>query len=166
VSERTLRVLLVVLSVAVGGVGGYVYGFGSGRTAVRGYEVAQDLVTPANDLRSDRMRRDGVRRVTRELAEFQARFHAERGRYAGWDSIPVPTNGYTLDKRALVIDWRPPEQWQYWGTIVRDERIPRGEHCAVILGKEPAYVGGIVLRRSGRVRCSWDLATRINGWLR
>ena len=157
---------LVVLSAAVFGAGGYAFGLASGGSAIRAYEVVQDLVTPADNLRRDRVRRDGIRQVTRELAEFQSRFYAERGRYAGWDSIPMVTDGYALDKRALVEAWRPPEQWTFWGVIVRDEEVPRGEHCAVLLGKEPAYVGGVVLRRAGRVRCSWDLATRINGWLR
>ena len=35
--------------------------------------------------------------------------------------------------------------------------------CAVSVGRVPSYVGGIVLRRSGEVRCSHDLATRVDG---
>ncbi|MBW3535269.1 MAG: hypothetical protein KY453_08660 [Gemmatimonadetes bacterium] len=35
--------------------------------------------------------------------------------------------------------------------------------CAVAVGRVPSYVGGIVLRRSGEVRCSHDLAARIDG---
>ena len=158
-SERTLRVIVVAMSVSLVGAGGYLLGFIVGRGEIRAFEVAEDLVSPAADRRRVQVRRDGVRQVTSELAEFQARHYGEHGEWADRESVPVVTEGYTTTTLAS------PYRTSFWGVVVRDEDVPRGEHCAVMLGRKPAYVGGIVLRREGRVRCSWDLATRINGWL-
>ena len=155
-SEAGLRTLLIGLTVVTAAVGGYVFGVGSGRSAERTIEAAQDLVIPVDDMRRDRIRRDAMRELAGEIAEFQAAFHRANGRYARGDSLGVSTHGYYVE-------------WQNGGGFVisiMQEKGPYGEACAVAVGREPAYAAGIPLRRAGRVRCSWDLATRINRIMR
>ena len=51
-----------------------------------------------------------------------------------------------------------------WIASLNHERSPDREACSVALGVDRAYAAAIPLRGSGRVRCSWDLATKINRW--
>jgi hypothetical protein len=157
-SERALRILLVAMAALMAGIGGYVFGFASGRSAERTLEAAQDLIVPAEDVRRERIRRDGIRSMTQQVAGLQSRSHDEGAGLVTLDSLPLQTDGYVLEETTDY--WR-----SYSVVVVRDMRSPHGEVCAVSLNREPAYAAGILLRRAGRVRCSWDLATRVNLWL-
>jgi hypothetical protein len=133
-----------------------VFGPGSGRSTARMVEAAQDLLVPVEDMRRDRIRRDALRRKTEQIAEFQTAFASANGRYARGDGLGVPTDGYH-------IEWTNSDYISAgWVASVSHDQSPRGEVCAVSMGREPAYAAGIPLLRMGRVRCSWDLATRIN----
>ena len=155
-SERSLAVLVAVVAVVTAAVGGYVFGLDSGRSTARTVEAAQDLIVPVEDVRRDRIRRDAIRQKTVEIADYQSAFGRVNGRYARGDALGIPTDGYHLE-------------WTYsddlaagWVASVKHDESPHGEACAVAIGREPAHAAGIPLLRMGRVRCTWDLATRIN----
>lgn len=166
-SERNLRIVLVAITLVVGSVGGYLFGFATARSAERSLEAVHDLLVPVDDLRRERVRRDGIRGLTATVADLQSDFFEANERYASLDSIPVATEGY-------VLEVHPHPGWYgyrlgndiYWSVVVRHLESPHGEVCAVALDREPVYTAGILLKREGRVRCSWDLATRLNRWLR
>jgi len=157
-SDGTLRTLLIGTAVLVTGLGGYAFGFFTGRSGVRAMEAAQDLSVPIEDVRNDRIRRDEMRRAAEEVATRQADAYAADGRFMTLDEVAPAQDELELDGMSDYFG-------SYWVGIVRHRQGPHGELCAVALNREPVYVGGVILRRAGRVRCSWDLATRLNRWV-
>ena len=168
VSEKTRWVAIVAASFVGVGLGAYYLGFAQSRSASRSLEAAEDLLVPVDDLRRTRVRREGIRDKLERLMERQTAGHVPLTPYLPLDSMAADTVGYIVE----VVETgfcpqttggcTPDYQWM---AIARDRESAIGERCAVALNREPTYLAGIPLKREGRVRCSWDLATRINRFL-
>lgn len=159
------KLLPIVVAAVAGGVGGYFFGFAGARSATRTTEAATDLLVPAQDFRNERVRRDAIRAELRRLAGIQVAFMADSGRVADDNIVLAGSEGFILHslmrrRQRTALQGRKTEEG--WIATLSHEESPAGERCAVALGVEPAYGGGIPLRRAGRIRCSWDLATRLN----
>jgi len=150
----------VLISLGVG----YGAGRASGLSGARVGEAASDALVPVSDGMRTRSRRESIRSETRALATRQLEAYAR-------DSVFTDL-GIERGDHLFVVEDRVDDFFRYnhgrhdtaWMAVVRHRDSPIGEVCAVALNREPAYLGGIPLRREGRVRCSWDLATRINRW--
>lgn len=118
-------------------------------------EAAGDLLVPVGSYWEKRSVREAVRQELTRILEFQDEQWADSARYADVHSLP------TLSKY-LVVELSADQKARRWLAWVGHQRLPLGEGCGVAVGYESAYVGGIPLPRERRVRCSWDLATRLN----
>ncbi len=161
--ERVLIVLLLAGMTLLGGAMGYALGYFHGVSAPRLAEAVHDLSIPAIEAREERTRRAGIRRTTRRLASVQAEAFTETGVFVdleetrldnGW-AVRVYTGWYTPG----TFDYRGE---RYWAATVRDQDSPPGEFCAVAVNRDALYFAGVRLRRTERVRCSWDLANWLN----
>ena len=157
--ERKRALFVWGALVVTGFVGGYYLGFVPTQFISQAGDAAGDLLVPADDFRGQRLRREAIRSELQRVTDFQVRFRAETGDYAPTEAIPVGPEGFVLS-----ASWSPLFSYSWMGEV-RHTASPNGEVCAVALGTEPAYLAGIPLKRAGRIRCSWDLATRINRML-
>ncbi len=168
-SERTKHILVLATTVVMAGVGGYYFGFTAGRGAFRGVEAAEDLLVPLDDVRRTRIRREGIRGMLQRLAEVQVAAHSSTQQYLPLAELASDTVGYLVEEYTsqFCLPGLGGCQPDYtWMAVARQTWSPVGEVCAVALNIEPAYVGGVPLKRQGTIRCSWDLATRINRLLK
>ena len=164
-TENATRLLILAASVLGAAAGGYYFGAASSRSALRSMEAAEDLLVPVDDVRRTRVRREGIRGMLVALAEAQTAAHAAEGEYLPLEALASDTVGYLVE--TYGSQFCPPSlngcHPDYtWMAVARERWSPIGEVCAVALNIEPAHVSGIPLKRQGRVRCSWDLATRLN----
>lgn len=144
-------------------VGGYLFGFAPANVGMQGVAAVMDVVTPARRFRERRLDRQRLRSQLVRVVEIQAASLDASGDFVDMrDVSDVP------DDLAFNVVWQrrtpPPRQARppRWVADAHSTLLPRGDVCAVILNHEPGYAGGIPLKQAGRVRCSWDLATRIN----
>lgn len=168
-TDRTRNIVVIATVVGIAAFGGYYFGFTAGRSAFRSVEAAEDLLVPLDDARRTRIRREGIRRMLERLAEAQTAAHAASQQYLPLADLAGDTVGYMVD--AYTTQFCPPSMGgchpdYTWMAVARQTWSPIGEVCAVALNIEPAYVGGVPLERQGKIRCSWDLATRINRLLK
>jgi hypothetical protein len=164
-SDRGVRIAIVAASLIGGAIGGYYFGFAAGRSAARTVEAAQDLLVPVDDMRRDRVRRESTRGLLWAISRAQAAAFAASEAF-------LPLEGFTFDRDAFIVEVHADTscRWvldhclqdQRWMAVAHHVDAPHGEACAVALNVEPAHAAGIPLKREGRVRCSWDLATRLN----
>lgn len=160
--RRELLLLGAAVAVSLGL--GYGAGRASGLSAARIGEATSDVLVPASDGLRTRNRRASIRSETLDLAARQLEAYAR-------DSVFTEL-GLERGDHIFVVEDRVGHVFRYnhrrhesvWMAVVRHRDSPIGEVCAVALNREPAYLGGVPLPREGRVRCSWDLATRINRW--
>lgn len=145
-----------VAIVLVCGVTGYVLGVPSTRPVRRSAEALGDLATPATTAIG---RREATERLRAELVRFlevQEWFFRENGRIRQPADVAREEGGYVVQYQA-----DPSGGW-WMASMRRAEDSPDEAFCAVAVGRVPAYIAGIHLRRSGKVRCSTDLANRLN----
>lgn len=128
-------------------------------------DVAMDLLAPATDFRAQQARREALRGELERVAAFQLRHHDAHGQLARPDSVPglgdpfrLHLERYTPARRYQDAQGPGPQQ-AAWMTHLES---PEGEFCAVTFGTEPGEILGVPLKRRGEVRCSWDLATKVN----
>jgi hypothetical protein len=165
VTERRTRLFIAAACVLGVAVGSYYFGAASSRNAERSLEAAGDLLVPVDDVRRTRMRREGIRRMLERLTEAQTAAHTQAPRYLPLDSLAADTVGYLVEvysRQFCIPNFGGCQPDYTWLAVGRDRWSPIGEVCSVALNVEPTYVGGIPLKRAGRVRCSWDLSTRLN----
>lgn len=154
-----------MLAAAAGALGGYYLGFSGARTTVRTSELASDLLVPATDYRDQRVRREAIRSELKRLMLLQAQSLAESGAYLTTDALLRASDGFLLRSSTRLytptaLEGRRTEAG--WVATLSHQESPDREACSVALGVDRAYAGGIPLRRPGRVRCSWDISTRLN----
>ena len=143
---------------------GFAAGRATGVSGPRVGEAASDLLVPAADGLRTRDRREAIRAETAALRDRQQEAYAV-------DSVFTPLD-IQRGEHVFVVEDRVDDFFRYnygkddtsWMAVVRHRDSPIGEVCAVSLNREPAYLGGVPLPRAGQVRCSWDLATRLNRW--
>jgi hypothetical protein len=164
------RLLVLAASLIGGAVTSYYFGFDSVRNATRTMEAGQDVLAPVDDVRRTRIRRESIRTMLAEVATEQATRHAATLSFPTLTNIAFDREKYVLETYASTVCPRPHGagclREEAWMAVARHKTSPMGEVCAVALNVEPAYVSGIVLKREGRIRCSWDVATRINRVIR
>jgi hypothetical protein len=158
---------MIVAAATVGGAaGGYYFGSMPSRNAMRSVEAAQDLLVPVEDMKLTRVRRESIRGTLQEIVAQQQSAFAGSKRYLHRDSLSYDHDTFILEAyETTYCTYRPDDRCLmegHWFAIARHADSPTGEMCAVALNVEPAYLGGIRLKRQGRIRCSWDLATRLN----
>jgi hypothetical protein len=164
-TEQRKRLLIAAAVVLGAAGGGYYAGAASARSAVRSIETAQDLLVPADDMRRTRVRREAIREMLKGLARSQEEALVNRGAYLTAQELAFDRGAFILESGENDrCSWRPDgcATVVRWMGVGRHVASPIGEVCAVALNVEPAYLSGIPLRRMGRVRCSWDLATKLN----
>lgn len=135
---------------------GYFFGLPSTRPVQRTAEALGDLATPATTAVG---RREATERLRAELVRFmeaQEWFLHENGRIRQPADVPREDGGYVVQYRS------DPESGWWMASMRRADVGPNEAFCAVVVGRAPAYIAGIHLRRSGKVRCSNDLANRLN----
>lgn len=168
-TETTRRALTLTAAVAAGAFGGWIFGFAGARTVTRGGEAAADALIPVEDLRIDRIRRQALRAELRRIVGLQEEALAETGSFLPTREALGERPDFHLRSFERPVAWGVregalrPVGWVGWLT---HDAGPVGEACAVSLAAEPAYAAGIPLPRAGRIRCSWDPATRINRFRR
>ena len=159
------RTLPLVAAALAGAAGGYLLGFGGGRAAARTSEAAADLLVPVLDFRVTRVRREAIRSELRDMMQRQLASQADSGvflpdRLLADGSAGFVLHTFTHTYGPTVLGGRGSTVG--WIATLSHERSPAREACSVALGVDRAYAGGIPLRGPGKVRCSWDLATRLN----
>ena len=157
VAPRRGRVWLGAAALMLlGGVGGRLLDLPTTDAFDRTAEAVGDLAVPAARALDAR---DGAERLRAELEDFletQERHVREHGRPLQLADVPMEADGI-----ATVYQVEGSGAW--WVAEMRLARASSGgPSCAAAVGRVPLYVGGIVLRREGEVRCSGDLATRLN----
>lgn len=163
--ERLVAVWILVASVIGAAVGGYYFGFASGRSASRTAEAAHDLLVPVDDMRRDRLRRESTRSLITSIARTQAAAFASTQTFLAIEEIAFDRDAFIVELHRDASCRTAPDRCimrERLVAVVRHREAPYGEACAVALNIEPAHAVGIPLKREGRVRCSWDLATRLN----
>lgn len=161
------RTTLIVLgSVLVSaGLAVFLFGLDPREPAAQVAAAASDALFPATERHSKRERRRAIRSELETLADLQeAALEADRG-FRSVEELPDMPPGLHLEVKegvdaGSIIRSLPARPW--WIGVLTHERSPAGEACAVTVNREPAYAAGIPLKQSGRVRCSWDLATHLN----
>jgi hypothetical protein len=141
----------------------YYFGFAVGRGTFRGAEAAEDVLVPLDDVRRTRLRREGIREMLGELAAAQVAAHQPENPYLPIEDLSFDSDRYVVEgyhKQYLLPYGDKLEH--AWIAVARDRTSPMGEVCAVALNFEPVYAAGIRLKRQGKVRCAWDMATRLN----
>jgi hypothetical protein len=166
VANRRSLILIVTAAIIGAAAGGYYFGAMPSRNAMRSVEAAQDLLVPVDDMRRTRIRREAIRRTLVEIVVQQESAFAGSKRYLDRDSLSYDHDAFVLEAyETTYCSYRPDDRCLmegHWLAVARHAASPIGEICAVALNVEPAYIGGIRLKRQGRIRCSWDLATRLN----
>jgi hypothetical protein len=148
----------VALLLVIGAVGTWYLGPGVFGRAIRAREAVSDLALPATTRVSTREHGELSRIELERFVRIQERFRQENGRFQSYAEAQAEVGEFTMryndqtDGSSWFADLRHPGHREIW--------------CAVAVGRVPIYVEGIVLRQSGQVRCSRDLATRINNVLR
>jgi hypothetical protein len=163
--DRRASILMVGACLLGGAIGGYYFGLASGRSASRSFEAAQDILVPVDDIRRDRIRRESIRAMLAEVTEAQANAYAISKTFLEAPESLFDREAYVLETYSQTSCPYSPDgcvMEERWIGVARHRTSPIGEVCAVALNTEPAHVAGIPLKREGRIRCSWDLATRIN----
>lgn len=163
-SQQTSRVLVLAIAVSAGAIGGYLFGFVAGHYATRTGEAAADLIIPMEDYRSKRLRRQAIREELTRLRNLQETIFSETGHYASVDELEVAPM-FILRARVqpeTITVREPRRRAEAWMATLSHDKSPVGETCAVVLGTDRWYAPGVPLKRAGSVRCSWDLATKLN----
>ena len=97
-------------------------------------------------------------RLRTELERFVETRESEQGEAAG------EPGDVLREENGIVTFYHADPTGESWLAQVRFADAAEPDvSCAVSVGRVPSYVGGIVLRHSGEVRCSNDLATRVDG---
>lgn len=122
------------------------------------------MVMPAADGLRTRDRRSAIRAETESWVERQRSDYARDSVFTDVDLGRGRGLFVVEDQVADVYRHNYGRRISTWTAVVRHRDSPIGESCAVALNREPAYLNGVPLYREGRVRCSWDLATRFNRW--
>lgn len=104
--------------------------------------------------------RGSAERLRSELERF-----VETREGASREDGPAGDAGEVLwEEGGIVTFYQADATGESWLAQVRFADAPGTDvSCAVAVGRVPSYVGGIVLRRSGEVRCSHDVGARIDG---
>jgi hypothetical protein len=165
-NKKPLIILVVATAIIGAAVGGYYLGAMPARSAARSLEAAQDMLVPVDDMRRTRVRREAIRATLAQIVSQQESAFAGSKRYLPRDSLSYDHDAFVLEAyETTYCPYRPDDRCLlegHWFAIARHAGSPAGEICAVSLNKEPAYLAGIRLKRQGRIRCNWDLATRLN----
>ena len=164
-TPRSARILVVAASLTGAAIGGYYFGFAAGRSASRTVDAAQDLLVPVDDVRRDRIRRESMRAMLEEVTDAQQRAFAASKSFLPLEELAFDREAHILEVYSQSSCGYAPDgcfELEHWMAVAHHRSSPFGEACAVALHVEPAHVAGIPLKREGRVRCSWDLATRLN----
>src|SRR5687768_8597043 len=96
-TDRRARIFIVGASLVGGAIGGYYFGFASGRSASRSLEAAQDVLVPVEDMRRDRIRRESIRTMLADVTEVQA------SAYASTKAFP-PEHEVVFDRESYVLE--------------------------------------------------------------
>lgn len=143
-----------------GAAGGYALSAPPTGPFERTSEAIGDLAVPVVDAVGRRAAAEGLRAETERFLEAQEAFLRQEGRVRQPEEVPRQERGFR-------ILYHAPAPGSWLAQVRYADAFPGGVSCAVVVGRVPSYVGGIALRRSGQVRCSHDLATRLNGlWSR
>jgi hypothetical protein len=165
-TNKTFLILVVATAINGAAIGGYYFGAMPARHASRSLEAAQDMLVPVDDMRRTRVSREAIRATLAEIVSQQESAFAGSKRYLPRDSLSYDHDAFVLEAHETTYcSYRPDDRCLLegrWLAVARHAGSPSGEICAVSLNVEPAYVSGIRLKRQGRIRCSWDLATRLN----
>ena len=166
--DKVSRALVLGAAVLVGAIGGRVFGsVGSNATGRVGEAVADLVGFPLHDLRNDRLRHDAIRAEANRIMELQRVAIATTDKPI-WDpeivgeDFGVRSFAYTWGKSSSVQPEKRQIVWR-WTAVVDHKDGWYPERCAASLGTlAPYWMEGILLKRPGTVRCSWDLATKLN----
>jgi hypothetical protein len=124
----------------------------------RAREAVSDAVLPATSSLTTREYGELARLELERYVRIQQRFFREQERYQSFAEAPADQGGF-------VMRYYDHVDGKSWFATLRHE-----DHgaiwCAVAVERVPVYVEGIVLKQSGQVRCSRDLATRVNALIR
>jgi len=164
--DRRTPIVILSAILASGVAGALLLGPDPRRPAAQVVGAAQDALVPVAVMHDERTRHDAIRSELSRLASLQLAAIEDEGEPIGFEDLPgIPErfrlqviDGAPLTAGIVRTDRSPPR----WIGVLTHDESPPGEACAVSINTEPAYASGIVLRRSGRIRCSWDLATRLN----
>jgi hypothetical protein len=161
--DRRTAIIVLACVLVSAGLATYVLGPDPLRPAARVAEAAGDALVPATDAYRERARREAIRSELSRLVELQTAALPARGDFLPDDELqrdPFVLN--VVSGRGSIVQRREGHSEPWWIGVLSHETSPLGEACAVALNREPTYAAGIPLKRSGRVRCSWDLATWLN----
>ena len=145
---------LATLLLAAGASAGYYLGWSPARGVSAGYTAATDISGPLSDFRAKRLLREHLRTELVRLVEFQQEYWDKHGEYAPEDKLPRPSEDV---RREFGVY----QDGVSWLASVGHSELPRTEICAVAVERVPVYVKGVPLRRSGKVRCIYDLSIRL-----
>jgi hypothetical protein len=149
-----VRTWLGALALLVAGsTAGYLLGPGPAGKVARAREALGDATYPVSQVLTDRQREELVRYELERYVRVQDRFFLEHGRYQNYSEAPIEEGDFRMN---YVDD----AYGKFWMASLHFKGRP-SVYCAVAVGR-PGYLQGIVLKESGGVRCSRDLATRIN----
>lgn len=161
------RTTIIVLASVLVSAGLAIYLFGPDPRGPAGQvaAAASDALLPATDLHSKRERRRAIRTELARLVDVQTAALATDSAFKTDSVLTSDASGFRLEAMTGVdtgtpIRRLPAHPW--WVGVLTHTESPGGEACAVAINREPAYAAGIPLKQAGRIRCSWDLATRVN----